>query len=76
MNKLITGFALGLVVGILYAPESGNTTRRRIADKGNDCFCIEHSFHHLVNKNFFGVLFPYTYVIVEYTKFDGIAERC
>ena len=32
----MTGFALGLVVGILYAPESGNSTRRRIADKGND----------------------------------------
>lgn len=36
MNKLITGFALGLVVGILYAPEKGTTTRQRIADKGND----------------------------------------
>ena len=48
----------------------------RIADKSNDCFCIGHSFHHLVNKNFFGVLFSYTYVTVEYTKFDRIAERC
>ena len=36
MNKLITGFALGLLVGILYAPEKGTTTRQRIADKGND----------------------------------------
>ncbi|MFV0604867.1 MAG: YtxH domain-containing protein [Niabella sp.] len=36
MNKLITGFALGLIVGILYAPESGNNTRKKIADKGND----------------------------------------
>lgn len=36
MNKLVTGFALGLLVGILYAPEKGTATRRRIADKGND----------------------------------------
>jgi len=36
MNKLITGFALGLIVGILYAPNSGSATRRKIADKGND----------------------------------------
>ncbi|MBZ4189716.1 YtxH domain-containing protein [Niabella beijingensis] len=36
MNKLVTGFALGLIVGILYAPDKGTTTRRRIVDKGND----------------------------------------
>jgi gas vesicle protein len=36
MNKLITGFALGVIVGILYAPQSGIATRRKIADKGND----------------------------------------
>ncbi|WP_300600264.1 YtxH domain-containing protein [Niabella sp.] len=36
MNKLVTGFALGLIVGILYAPDKGTATRRRIADKGND----------------------------------------
>lgn len=36
MNKLLTGFALGLIVGILYAPDKGSYTRRRISDKGND----------------------------------------
>lgn len=36
MNKLITGFALGLIVGILYAPDKGTHTRRKISDKGND----------------------------------------
>jgi len=36
MNKLLTGFALGLIVGILYAPDKGTYTRRRISDKGND----------------------------------------
>ncbi len=36
MNKLITGFTLGLVVGVLFAPESGKATRKKIAEKGND----------------------------------------
>jgi gas vesicle protein len=36
MNKLLTGFALGLIVGVLYAPDKGTYTRRRISDKGND----------------------------------------
>ncbi len=36
MNKLLAGFALGLVVGILYAPEKGAHTRKKISDKGND----------------------------------------
>ena len=36
MNKLLTGFALGLLVGVLYAPDKGTYTRRRISDKGND----------------------------------------
>ncbi len=36
MNKLLTGFALGLIVGVLYAPDKGTYTRRKITDKGND----------------------------------------
>lgn len=36
MNKLLTGFTLGLLVGILYAPDKGSYTRRKITDKGND----------------------------------------
>lgn len=36
MNKLLTGFALGLIVGVLYAPDKGAYTRRKISDKGND----------------------------------------
>lgn len=36
MNKLLTGFALGMLVGILYAPDKGTYTRRKIVDKGND----------------------------------------
>ncbi len=36
MNKLLTGFTLGLLVGVLFAPERGIDTRQKIADKGND----------------------------------------
>ena len=36
MNKLLTGFALGLIVGVLYAPDKGTYTRRKISDKSNE----------------------------------------
>ena len=48
MNKLITGFALGLIVGILYAPNSGSATRRKIADKGND---LKNQFADFIDKD-------------------------
>lgn len=34
MNKLLTGFTLGILVGILIAPDKGTETRKKIADKG------------------------------------------
>lgn len=36
MSKLITGFAVGLLVGILIAPDKGSETRKRISEKGKD----------------------------------------
>lgn len=36
MNKLLTGFALGLIVGVLFAPDKGSDTRKKISDKGKD----------------------------------------
>ena len=36
MNKLLTGFALGLIVGVLYAPDKGTYTRRKISDNSNE----------------------------------------
>ncbi|MBK7098008.1 MAG: YtxH domain-containing protein [Sphingobacteriales bacterium] len=36
MNKIITGFTLGLLVGVLFAPDKGTATRKKIADKGNE----------------------------------------
>jgi len=31
----LAGFAVGTIVGILFAPEKGSTTRRNIMDKAN-----------------------------------------
>jgi gas vesicle protein len=35
-SKLIAGFALGVLAGILLAPDKGSETRRKIAERGND----------------------------------------
>ncbi len=47
MNKLLTGFALGLIVGVLYAPDKGTYTRRKITDKGND---LKNQFADFIGK--------------------------
>lgn len=36
MNKLLTGLAVGVVLGILFAPDKGSETRKKIADQGRD----------------------------------------
>ena len=35
VNKLFIGAAIGAIVGILYAPNKGSITRRRLHRKGN-----------------------------------------
>ena len=35
VNKLLIGAAIGAIVGILYAPNKGSITRRRLHRKGN-----------------------------------------
>lgn len=36
MSKLLTGLAVGVVVGLLLAPDKGSETRRKIAEKGRE----------------------------------------
>jgi gas vesicle protein len=35
-SKLIAGIAIGVLVGILFAPDKGSVTRQKIADTGGD----------------------------------------
>lgn len=35
-SKLLWGFTLGLITGLLLAPEKGSETRRKISRKAND----------------------------------------
>ncbi len=46
MNKLLTGLAVGVVLGILFAPDKGSATRQKIADQGRD---IKDKFNDLVD---------------------------
>lgn len=36
MNKFLTGVALGVVVGILLAPDKGAETRKKLSKKGKE----------------------------------------
>lgn len=36
MNKVLIAFTSGLILGLLYAPQAGKTTRNRISNLGND----------------------------------------
>jgi gas vesicle protein len=36
MSKFITGVAIGVLVGILIAPDKGSATRKKISEKGKD----------------------------------------
>jgi gas vesicle protein len=36
MSKLITGVAIGVLLGILIAPDKGSETRRKLSEKGKD----------------------------------------
>jgi gas vesicle protein len=35
-SKLLTGFLAGVVAGILFAPDKGSETRKKISQKGKD----------------------------------------
>jgi gas vesicle protein len=47
MSKLFIGFAAGLLVGVLFAPDKGSETRERIARRGRD---LKDKFSDLVDS--------------------------
>lgn len=47
MSKFITGVAIGVIVGILIAPNKGSETRKRISQRGND---LKKQFNDFVDS--------------------------
>jgi gas vesicle protein len=47
MSKLFIGFAAGLLVGILFAPDKGSETRERVARRGKE---LKDKFNDLVDS--------------------------
>ena len=47
MSKLFIGFAAGLLVGVLFAPDKGTETRERIARRGRE---LKDKFDDLVDS--------------------------
>ncbi len=47
MSKLFIGFAAGLLVGVLFAPDKGSETRERIARRGRD---LKDKFNDLIDS--------------------------
>ena len=46
MNKLLIGFSVGLLVGLLFAPARGSETRESISSRGRD---LKNKFNDLVD---------------------------
>lgn len=47
---LLAGMATGVLVGILFAPEKGSRTRRKIVDKGEDyADALKDKFDDMLN---------------------------
>lgn len=51
LAALLTGAAIGGALGILFAPDKGSETRKKIADKGNELTgTVKDKFNAVVNK--------------------------
>jgi len=46
-SKLLTGFALGVLAGILLAPDKGSETRKKITKQGKD---LKNKFNEFVDS--------------------------
>lgn len=47
MSKLFIGFAAGLLVGVLFAPDKGSETRDRLARRGRD---LKDKFNDMIDS--------------------------
>ncbi len=47
MNKVIIAFTSGLILGLLYAPQKGSTTRDRLSNLGNN---VKDKWNSLTDK--------------------------
>ncbi len=47
MSKLFIGFAAGLLVGVLFAPDKGTMTRDRVARRGRE---LKEKFNDMVDS--------------------------
>ena len=50
VDKLIIGVAAGAILGILYAPDKGSATRRKLSRTGNDLRDRFNQFRDTVNE--------------------------
>jgi gas vesicle protein len=46
-SKLLAGFALGVLAGVLLAPDKGSETRRKISERGRD---LKNKFNDFVDS--------------------------
>ena len=46
-SRLLTGFALGMLAGMLLAPEKGSETRKKLTQKGKD---LKNKFNEFVDS--------------------------
>ena len=45
-SRLLTGFALGMLAGMLLAPDKGTETRKKLSQKGND---LKNKFNDFID---------------------------
>lgn len=49
VNKLLVGVAVGAILGVLYAPDKGSITRRKLSRTGDDLRNRLNDFRDAVN---------------------------
>lgn len=50
VNKLLIGVTAGAILGILYAPDKGSVTRRKLSRTGNDLRNKLNDFRDAINE--------------------------